>query len=145
MIEKYIYLYDILYIVYIPRKKRMLFYIDFTNYKEGVKMEFRKLISFGRSSYVVSIPKPWVLKNRLKKGDLISVDGESGELVLSLNNNHALTEPKEITINAEKKEIGLIRAEIVSAYLNNYDTINIFSSSIEQNAMEIKNILRNLT
>jgi len=108
-------------------------------------MEFRKLISFGRSSYVVSIPKPWVLKNRLKKGDLISVDGEGGGLVLSLNNSHALIEPKEITIDAEKKEIDLIRAEIVSAYLNNYGTINISSSSIEQNSMEIKNILRNLT
>ena len=145
MIEKYIYLCDIQYIVYIQRKKHMLFYIDFINYKEGVKMEFRKLISFGRSSYVVSIPKPWVLKNRLKKGDLISVDGEGGGLVLSLNNSHALIEPKEITIDAEKKEIDLIRAEIVSAYLNNYGTINISSSSIEQNSMEIKNILRNLT
>ena len=36
--------------------------------------EFRKLMAFGNSSYVVSVPKAWVEKNRLKKGDVLVVD-----------------------------------------------------------------------
>ena len=37
-------------------------------------MEFRKLMAFGNSSFVVSVPKAWVEKNRLKKGDVLVVD-----------------------------------------------------------------------
>src|SRR3989338_6061280 len=103
-------------------------------------MEYRKLISFGRNSYVVSIPKPWVIKNKLKKGDLISMHDEGSELTVSLNNNNSMQqEPRETTIEAENKNIGLIRSEIVSAYLNNHNTINIRSANILKDALEIKN------
>src|SRR3989338_5105243 len=144
--KKYIYLCDILYIIYMQIKKHIQFYINFINYKGGAAMEYRKLISFGRNSYVLSMPKPWVVKNRLKKGDLISVVDNGNELSISLNNNQsAQAEPKEITINAKNKNIDIIRAEIVSAYLNNYDTVSIFSNNLGNDAVEIKNILRNLT
>ena len=48
-------------------------------------MEFRKLISFGKSSYVVSLPKAWVVQQKLKKGDLIAVDEAGPKLILSKN------------------------------------------------------------
>ena len=32
-------------------------------------MEYRKIIEFGKSSYVVSLPKPWLNAKKLKKGD----------------------------------------------------------------------------
>lgn len=108
-------------------------------------MEFRKLISFGRNSYVVSMPKSWVIKNRLKKGDLMSITENGSELAISNNSKPMEAEQTEITIQAENKGIGLIRSEIVSAYLNNYDTISIFSNNLGKDAIEIKNILRNLT
>lgn len=112
----------------------------------GLKMEYRKLISFGRNSYVVSMPKSWVIKNKLRKGDLMSVNDNGNEITISLSSNNAVqTAPREITIQTENKEINLIKTEIVSAYLNNYDIINIYSNTLEKNALEIKNILRNLT
>jgi len=109
-------------------------------------MEYRKLISFGRNSYVVSMPKSWVTKNKLRKGDLMSIDDNGNELTISMNTNNLIEKkPKEITIESENKEMALIRSEIISAYLNNYDTINILSNSIGKNALEIKDILRGLT
>ena len=48
-------------------------------------MDVRKLISFGKGSYIISMPKTWVEKNKLKKGDFISVSDDGFELVLSAN------------------------------------------------------------
>ena len=42
-------------------------------------MEFRKLISFGKTSFVMSLPKGWVVKNKLKKGDLIALEEREDE------------------------------------------------------------------
>ena len=47
-------------------------------------MEYRKLISFGKSSYVVSLPKSWVVQNKLKKGDLLYFDEKEKDLILSI-------------------------------------------------------------
>ena len=46
-------------------------------------VEFRKLISFGKTSFVMSIPKAWVTKNNLKKGDLIVLQEKENNLLLS--------------------------------------------------------------
>ena len=48
-------------------------------------MDTRRIISFGTSSYVVSVPKNWVRENNLKKGDLIHVEDRKDELILSPN------------------------------------------------------------
>jgi phosphate uptake regulator len=36
-------------------------------------MEQRKLIALGKSSYAITLPKDWVDRNSLEKGDFISV------------------------------------------------------------------------
>ena len=48
-----------------------------------VNIDVRKLISFGKGSYIISMPKGWIEKNNLKKGDLISVNDGGFELTLS--------------------------------------------------------------
>ena len=108
-------------------------------------MQLRKLIGFGKNSYIVSIPKDWINKNELKKGDLMSIEESEHGLLLAANAENKKKEPKTITIEAENKSLDLIRAEIVSAYLNNYGIIEIISRGLKTNAEEIKNILRNLT
>ena len=109
------------------------------------KINYRKLISFGKGSYIISMPKSWVEKNNLKKGDLINVLEGSAELILSPNSLEAAEEPLEITIEVENKSLDLLRAEIVSAYLNNYNTIEIMGKSLDQHILKIKEIVRNLT
>ena len=78
-------------------------------------METRKLISFGTSSFVVSVPKGWIRENKLKKGDLVYVEDRKDELVLSSGGGSKPEEPKRILIEMDNKELKLIRTEIVSA------------------------------
>ncbi len=110
-----------------------------------VKIDVRKLISFGKGSYILSMPKSWIEKNRLKKGDLISVDDEGFELVLSVNQQEQKPEANEIEIDAKGKDVEILKAEIVSSYLNNYDTINILFDSHSKEAPKIKEVIRNLS
>lgn len=111
-----------------------------------VSIEVRKLISFGKGSYIISMPKSWVKRNNLKKGDLISINEEGIELSLSASQQEKKAEPKEIDINSKNKNLELLKAEIVSSYLNGYDTINIlFDDRGSRDAPKIKDVIRNLS
>ena len=110
-----------------------------------VNIDVRKLISFGKGSYIVSMPKSWVEKNNLKKGDLISVSDGGFDLVLSASQQEKKLDSREISIEAKNKGIEFLKAEIVSSYLNGYDTINILFESNTQDVPKIKDIIRNLS
>src|SRR3989344_5839866 len=99
-------------------------------------METRKIISFGNSSYVISMPKAWIRENRLKKGDLLNIEEKKDELLIYPGQNDKKEEPKRIMIEIDGKDISLIRTEVVSAYLTNYDIIEIMGP-IEKNAPKI--------
>ena len=68
-------------------------------------MEFRKLIGFGKSSFVVSIPKGWTQRNKLNKGDIVYLHEEENALVLSAKEKRFVKEPKRITIRTDGKTI----------------------------------------
>ena len=110
-----------------------------------VNIDVRKLISFGKGSYIISMPKRWIEKNNLKKGDLISVSDDGFELVLRANQQEEKQDALEIDIDAKGKSLELLKAEIVSSYLNGYDTINILFDSHTKEASKIKDITRNLS
>lgn len=104
-------------------------------------MEFRKLIRFGKGSFVVSVPKSWIVKNKLKKGDVLNLEETQEGLVLSSGNISRSTEESKITITATDKEIGRVKMEIVSAYLNNYDLIEIISKDLKNQMNDIRQLL----
>ncbi|MFC1800868.1 PhoU domain-containing protein [Nanoarchaeota archaeon] len=112
----------------------------------GIYMEYRKLISFGKSSYVVSIPKNWVFENKLKKGDLIRLDQEYGNLVLQpkINENDQPSEPKEILINVEGKSVKQLYREIIPAYIDGFESIVLKGKDIKEKAEPIKELIRGL-
>ena len=110
-----------------------------------VNIDVRKLISFGKGSYIVSMPKSWIEKNNLKKGDLISVNDGGFELVLSASQQEEKQEAREINIEAKGKDLEFMKAEIVSSYLNGYDTINIIFESNNKEVPKIKDVIRNLS
>ncbi len=107
-------------------------------------MEYRKLIKFGNSSHIISLPTSWIKKHKLKKGDLIYFEENgNGELVL---NSEIKKEPNfssEITINILNKELPTIQREIMNAYVNNYDIINIMGD-VKRCRKEIEDTLTNL-
>lgn len=110
-----------------------------------VNIDFRKLISFGKGSYIVSMPKEWVEKNNLKKGDVISVNNDGFELVLSASKQDEKQEAKETDIDAKGKDLEVLKTEIVTSYLNGYDTINIMFEHNSKEVTKIKDVIRNLS
>ncbi|MBD3313082.1 AbrB/MazE/SpoVT family DNA-binding domain-containing protein [Candidatus Woesearchaeota archaeon] len=109
-------------------------------------METRKIISFGNSSYVVSLPKDWVKENKLSKGDLLHMDQKNDEiLIYPGRNGEKKIEPKTIIIEGDGKDYDMIQTEIVSAYLNNYDVIEVRGKLSKERAVHVKSLLRNLS
>ena len=105
-------------------------------------MHVRKLVKAGSSSHTVSLPKSWVEKNRLKKGDAIFIaESSDSELRITSKAEEDKEEQKEITIAVDGKEVGTIRREITSAYLNNYSQIHLTGKSIGDKAKRLRSIL----
>ncbi|RMF07048.1 phosphate uptake regulator PhoU, partial [Candidatus Woesearchaeota archaeon] len=106
-------------------------------------MEVRKLIKFGKSSYVVSLPSKWVRAAGLKKGDDLFVSERDREIIISAKDS-SRERRREYAVNAEGKSLRELETEIVSAYLNNYDVIRVFEKPSLRNSEKIRSIMRNL-
>ena len=104
--------------------------------------EFRKLMAFGNSSYVVSVPKAWVEKNRLKKGDVLVVDERPNELTFASKDSSERRQVREAAINASGKGIQEIKTEITALYINNFDIIMV--TEVGAAAKDIKNVFHGL-
>ncbi len=107
-------------------------------------MEFRKLISFGKNSYVVSLPKNWVRQNKLKKGDLIYIEETPASLVLSKKDIDKVNEEKERIINIDGKTIDRIEREVNSAYILNNRIITLKGKEIKDKIKELQKVIQNL-
>lgn len=107
-------------------------------------MEYRKLISFGKSSFVVSLPKPWIGQNKLKKGDLIYMEENGQNLMLSKSTVKDGEEEKTKVINIDGKSFPLIMREVNSGYIQNYRTIILKGKEIKDKVKEIQQIFQNL-
>ncbi len=106
-------------------------------------MEQRKLVAFGTSSHIISIPKQWIEKNRLSKGDILNIEERNNELILSTHDTEERRQPKEATIDIEGKSIAQLKTEITAAYLNNFGVITI-KGNRNENSQKIKEILQGL-
>jgi phosphate uptake regulator len=110
--------------------------------KKGDKMHIRKLVKAGQTSHTVSLPKEWISKNELKKGDTVYIHPKSDtELLVSAEKTTKMPSKKEITINIEGKDIDTIQRDITSAYLNNYNTITLLGENITSRTKAIRKIL----
>ncbi|MBD3361555.1 AbrB/MazE/SpoVT family DNA-binding domain-containing protein [Candidatus Woesearchaeota archaeon] len=105
-------------------------------------MHIRRLVKAGQTSHTVSLPKEWISKNNLQKGDTIYIHPKSNtELLISTKTDKQPIEKKEITINVEGKEVDTIQRDITSAYLNNYNTITLLGDDITSKTKAIRKIL----
>ena len=107
-------------------------------------VHIRSLVKAGQTSHTVSLPKEWLDKNNLKRGDLIYLH-ENGEKELLITPHLLKDTPqelKEITISIDKKEIDTIQREITSAYINNYHLINIAGENLSEHLKDIRNIIQ---
>ena len=107
-------------------------------------MEYRKIISFGKSSFVVSLPKTWVRQNKLQKGDLIYFDEQNNDLLLQPKKDERENLEKEITIFIDGKDIRRVQREIIAAYIQNYKTIILQGDEVKEKAKILQSFIQNL-
>ena len=101
-------------------------------------MVLRKVIKFGRSSFVISLPSSWVSRNKISKGDVIDVIEEPGSLIIEATETLQKTPRREIIIKIKNEKE--IKSRIVSAYVNNYDRIILSSPKMSDHATKIRYI-----
>ncbi|MBS7270281.1 MAG: phosphate uptake regulator PhoU [Candidatus Freyarchaeota archaeon] len=89
--------------------------MDIGDVKEN--LEFRKVQITGKSSYIVSLPKSWIMNNKIKKGDTLTIiEEEEGELRIA----------KVLETKKREKPIpkivmdGLSDSELITTVLGNY-------------------------
>ncbi len=106
-------------------------------------MEQRKLIKLGNSSFAIALPKNWVDKSGLKKGDNIFLEeNNNGEIMVS-SNPQKKNEGRRIEITSEKSS-DLLRKEVSAAYINGFDVVIFKGEKIKDKIPLIKEIVENL-
>jgi len=105
-------------------------------------MDQRKLIRLGNSSYAIALPKDWIDKSGLKKGDNVFITPNSnGELIVQPTYKKPDEEPA-ITLNLNNKKERDIHREIIAAYIKGHNLINVKIDKKDLNSAKdsIKNL-----
>lgn len=97
--------------------------------------ETRKLQFTGGSTYILSLPKRWIMQNQLKKGSVIKLREEEGGLLSIIPTDTTIQQQRmdEATIRVTFKDSpdSIIR-KTVSTYLVGYNMIHIRAESQKQ-------------
>jgi phosphate uptake regulator len=90
----------------------------------------RKAIEMGEGTILVSLPKSWVRKNGIKKGDTLAVEELSGRKLLVRPLEGGGDQPKEIVIDYPGEELSQVANDVTGAYLLGYDVIRIVGNRV---------------
>jgi len=107
----------------------------------------RKIMSLGRSSLVISLPKHWTRLNEIKRGDVVSLAVQRDRSLVVFPSIKKEKERKEVTlyVDPDERASSIVR-RIIGCYLNGYSHIKIVSKNILSVAQRktIRNIVRML-
>jgi len=104
-------------------------------------MEQRKLIRLGNSSFAVALPKEWINRSGLKKGDEVFITPNSdGEIIVSHQQKKNLSDKKTV-INIDGKDDKNIRREFTSDYINGCSIFEFTGAIDREKGKIIKNII----
>ncbi len=112
---------------------------------KGEESEQRKLQITGGSTYILSLPKDWVIKNQLKKGSLMVLREEDDG---SLSVLPSKTEKKEkqdeayIRVSSTENPDAVVR-KAISAYLSGYNVLHIRPQNQQTLSSRLRNYLKN--
>lgn len=88
-------------------------------------MPARKAIEMGEGTILVSLPKEWVRRNGIRKGDTLSVEELSARKLMVRPIEGAEGEPKQITIEYQGDDLNQLTNDVTGAYLLGYDLIQV--------------------
>jgi len=105
-------------------------------------METRKIIKFGKNSFIVSLPKEWMVQHRLQKGSELHVETKPGAVEFSV----AAVEPKEWTgrIDCKNKSISSLETELSCLYKRGCNTIVVEGEYLPEKVNEVRERLLKL-
>ncbi|MFZ2456733.1 MAG: phosphate uptake regulator PhoU [Candidatus Altiarchaeia archaeon] len=105
-------------------------------------MEYRKIQLTGESTYIVSLPKTWVTKNKIEKGDVVYVIEKGEEVILRLKEE----KEREVEIKIKTNDLEFLGRLLITKYIQGYDTI-VFSAKdhldhrIRENLIQVSSFL----
>ncbi len=107
-------------------------------------MHVRRLVKAGESSHTVALPKQWLDRCKLKKGDVVYLfEDVSGELRVSTDFKEQEPERREITIDVKGKAPDTLQREVTSAYVNNYSVIRLVGEDVGKLEKYVREVLNN--
>ena len=89
-------------------------------------MEIRKLQTTAAGTFVVTIPKNWAQKLKLEKGDLVSIELEQGDIVLTPTKTRSTSQTRSLEID-EFKDQKLLELCITASYIQGHDITEVVS------------------
>lgn len=107
-------------------------------------MEYRKIIEFGKSSFVVSLPKDWLSEKNLGKGDVVYVSKQGNNLVFYPAKSETKREPREVTIDVSDFTCDEIKLILISHYIRNFNKITLTSKNMKAKAKDIRAIIHDM-
>lgn len=116
-----------------------------TKEKERQQEEQRKLQVTGGSTFILSLPKNWAIKNDLKRGSNIVVrEVEDGSLSLSPSSIPRKEKHEEAFIKVDQTDNSdAIMRTAISAYLNGYNIIHLRAQGQKGLPSKLRNHLKN--
>jgi len=107
-------------------------------------MEQRKLIKLGNSSFAIALPKDWVDKAGLKKGENVFLEENgNGEITVKPKSDEKVNH-KETTVNAENKDSEELKRELRMAYVRGYTSLQIRGIKDKENKEVLREIIKSL-
>jgi phosphate uptake regulator len=98
-------------------------------------MEYRKIVKSGNTSYVVSLPREWIVKNRIVKGSIVSLENyRENSILLRAGEQKEIRREKSASINLDETTSETLNREIVSCYINGYSAVTLFGKSAKEKA-----------
>jgi len=111
---------------------------------DKISEEQRKLQVTGGSTFILSLPKDWAVKNELKKGSNMTVrEEEDGALLISPSSFPKKEKQDEAFIKASTNDNpDAIMRTAISAYLSGYNIIHVRATAQKMLSLNIRNHLK---
>lgn len=106
-------------------------------------MHNRKVIKFGKTSFVVSLPIEWLRENNIDKGDHLDMIETKSGLILSPTHKKPILKEHSIIISDEVDRNTLYN-KLKSAYISNNDIIKIQGENITKHQNLISDLIKEL-
>ncbi|MEK6903648.1 MAG: phosphate uptake regulator PhoU [Nanoarchaeota archaeon] len=110
-------------------------------------MDYRKLIKFGENSFVISLPKMWLKKNQLEKGNVVYLtENGNNELMVSPQEHNNSQGERSIILDLDQEDdFQSILRKLYSKYIAGYDLITLLGEkAIREHGEKIRALLNEL-